>query len=100
MTKTIFITGATGFIGQVVAQKAVQQGYTVRGLSRREEGDQLLQSLGVTPSMQYLIALNIAAINAMATPLVGTNKRLVISSGTAFIQPDPQGGETFEVHHQ
>ncbi|KAF9199247.1 hypothetical protein BGZ59_004119 [Podila verticillata] len=96
MTKTIFITGATGFIGQVVAQKAVQQGYTVRA-------DIILHlafDRDIFKSMQYLIALNIAAINAMATPLVGTNKRLVISSGTAFIQPDPQGGETFEVHHQ
>jgi len=49
MTQTIFITGATGFIDRVVAQKAVQQGYNVRGLSRREESDQFLQSLGVTP---------------------------------------------------
>lgn len=128
MTQTIFITGATGFIGRVVAQKAVQQGYTVRGLSRREEGDQLLRSLGVTPvrgdlttpdvlsreasnanivlhlafdhdfskPFQELVALDIAAVNALATPLVGTNKRLVITSGTAFVQPDPQGGETFE----
>ncbi|KAG0239408.1 hypothetical protein BGW41_007672 [Actinomortierella wolfii] len=47
--KTIFITGATGFIGQVVAEKAVQQGYNVRGLSRREEGDRFLESIGVTP---------------------------------------------------
>ena len=128
MTKTIFITGATGFIGRVVAEKAVQQGYTVRGLSRREEGDQLLQALGVTPvrgdltspdvlsheaknadivlhlafdhdfskPMQDLVALDIAAVNALATPLIGTGKRLVITSGTGFVAADPQGGETFE----
>ncbi|KAF9992958.1 hypothetical protein BGZ79_002445 [Entomortierella chlamydospora] len=128
MTKTIFITGATGFIGRVVAQKAVQQGYTVRGLSRREEGDQLLRSLGVTPvrgdlttpdvlsheaknadivlhlafdhdfskPFQELVDLDIAAVNTLATPMIGTNKRLVITSGTAFTQADPQGGETFE----
>ncbi|GJJ72345.1 hypothetical protein EMPS_04702 [Entomortierella parvispora] len=128
MTQTVFITGATGFIGRVVSAKAVQQGYNVRGLSRREEGDQLLQSLGVTPvrgeltnaevlsreaknadivlhlafdhdfskPFQDLVNTDIAAVNALATPLVGTNKRLVITSGTGFAQPDPQGGETFE----
>ncbi|KAF9151029.1 hypothetical protein BGX21_010669 [Mortierella sp. AD011] len=128
MTKTIFVTGATGYIGRIVAQKAVQQGYTVRGLSRREEGDQLLRSLRVTPvrgdlttldvlsheaknadivfhlafdhdfskPFQELVDLDIAAINALATSMIGTNKRLVITSGTGFVQADPQGGETFE----
>ncbi|KAF9386727.1 hypothetical protein CPC16_007395 [Podila verticillata] len=51
--------------------------------------------------MQYLIALNIAAINAMATPLVGTNKRLVISSDRIFtaqlIKMAIESGESFYV---
>ncbi|KAF8988576.1 hypothetical protein BGZ52_007871 [Haplosporangium bisporale] len=46
--------------------------------------------------MQYLIALNIAAINAMATPLVGTNKRLVISSAQ-LIKMAIESGESFYV---
>ncbi|KAG0047582.1 hypothetical protein BGZ83_007388, partial [Gryganskiella cystojenkinii] len=128
MTKTIFITGATGYIGRVVAEKAVEQGYTVRGLSRRDEGDQLLRSIGVTPirgdlttpdvlsreaqkadivlhlafdhdfskPYQELVNLDIATVNALATPLVGTHKRLVITSGTGIAQADPHGGETFE----
>ncbi|KAL4869025.1 hypothetical protein BDV12DRAFT_168484 [Aspergillus spectabilis] len=49
MAQKVFITGATGFIGRVVAELAVKQGYVVRGLSRREEGDALLTSLGATP---------------------------------------------------
>ncbi|KAI9376619.1 hypothetical protein BJX61DRAFT_255732 [Aspergillus egyptiacus] len=49
MSPKAFITGATGFIGRVVTEFAVKEGYTVRGLSRREEGDTLLRSLGATP---------------------------------------------------
>ncbi|KAL4788385.1 hypothetical protein BJX76DRAFT_353407 [Aspergillus varians] len=49
MSQKVFITGATGFIGRVVTELAVKEGYAVRGLSRREEGDSLLTSLGATP---------------------------------------------------
>ncbi|OJI98646.1 hypothetical protein ASPVEDRAFT_38157 [Aspergillus versicolor CBS 583.65] len=49
MSQKAFITGATGYIGRVVTELAVKEGYNVRGLSRREEGDALLQSLGATP---------------------------------------------------
>ncbi|KAL5343593.1 hypothetical protein BJX70DRAFT_352916 [Aspergillus crustosus] len=49
MAQKVFITGATGFIGRVVTDLAVKEGYIVRGLSRREEGDVLLKSLGATP---------------------------------------------------
>ncbi|KAL4957019.1 hypothetical protein BDW69DRAFT_157254 [Aspergillus filifer] len=49
MSPKVFVTGATGFIGRVVTEIAVKRGYSVRGLSRREEGDELLRSLGATP---------------------------------------------------
>ncbi|KAL4882533.1 hypothetical protein BJY04DRAFT_36778 [Aspergillus karnatakaensis] len=49
MAQKVFITGATGFIGRVVTEFAVKEGYAVRGLSRREEGDALLTSLSATP---------------------------------------------------
>jgi nucleoside-diphosphate-sugar epimerase len=49
MAQKVFVTGATGFIGRVVTELAVKEGYTVRGLSRHEEGDALLTSLGATP---------------------------------------------------
>ncbi|KAL4803789.1 hypothetical protein BDV18DRAFT_162795 [Aspergillus unguis] len=48
-SQKVFITGATGFIGRVVTELAVKEGYAVRGLSRRGEGDKLLESLGATP---------------------------------------------------
>ncbi|KAL5000344.1 hypothetical protein BDV10DRAFT_162528 [Aspergillus recurvatus] len=49
MSQKVFVTGATGFIGRMVTELAVKEGYSVRGLSRREEGDALLNSLGATP---------------------------------------------------
>ncbi|KAL2819702.1 hypothetical protein BJX63DRAFT_418671 [Aspergillus granulosus] len=49
MPQRVFVTGATGFIGRVVTELAVKEGYNVRGLSRRDAGDALLKSLGATP---------------------------------------------------
>ncbi|KAA8650786.1 hypothetical protein EYZ11_012282 [Aspergillus tanneri] len=125
----IFITGATGFIGRVVTEIAVKEGYIVRGLSRREEGDALLQSLGATPvrgdlatldvlsheskeadmvfhlafdhdfskPYEQILNLDVAAVNALAEPLVGTDKPLVTTGGTAMVAPDASGGETDEI---
>lgn len=126
--KKIFITGATGYIGRVVTEQAVQAGHTVRALSRRETGDELLKGLGATPVRGTLtdfpvlvreaqaadIILHLAfdhdwskpyeqhlklekdAIDALAGALVGTDKPLVTTSGTAIVAPDPAGGETDE----
>lgn len=45
----IFMTGASGYIGSVVAEKAVKQGHTVVGLARSQASQEKLKSLGVTP---------------------------------------------------
>jgi nucleoside-diphosphate-sugar epimerase len=42
----IFVTGATGYIGRVVVQKAIAAGHNVYGLSRSDEGDARLEALG------------------------------------------------------
>ncbi|KAL4909232.1 hypothetical protein BDW74DRAFT_146217 [Aspergillus multicolor] len=49
MSQKVFVTGATGYIGRLVTELAVKEGYSVRGLSRRDAGDALLKSLGATP---------------------------------------------------
>ncbi len=43
----IFITGASGYIGSVVAEKAIEAGHTVWGLARNKEAEQRLERLGV-----------------------------------------------------
>jgi len=47
--KRIFMTGATGYLGQVLTEFAIAEGYTVRGLSRTEANDSKLTQLGATP---------------------------------------------------
>jgi nucleoside-diphosphate-sugar epimerase len=42
-----FITGATGYIGSVCAEKAIAEGHTAHGLSRTEAGDVKLKALDV-----------------------------------------------------
>lgn len=57
--KRIFITGATGYIGQVLTEFAIARGYAVRGLSRAEPNDAKLTRLGATPVRGDLAALDV-----------------------------------------
>ncbi|KAJ6013609.1 hypothetical protein N7540_008200 [Penicillium herquei] len=45
----IFMTGGSGYIGGVVIEQAIQQGYDVYALSRTETSDERIRSLGATP---------------------------------------------------
>lgn len=45
----IFMTGASGYIGSVVAEKAIEQGHTVVGLARSAASQEKLRKMGVTP---------------------------------------------------
>jgi len=55
----IFITGATGYIGRVVTERALADGHAVCGLSRSEEGDSRLRTLGATPVRGELASLEV-----------------------------------------
>ena len=124
----IFITGATGYIGRVVTERALAAGHQVHGLSRNAVGDARLRALGATPvrgeltsldvlrsesdqagavlqlayihdwAMNYedILRIDAAAVDALAEPLQGTDKALVVTSGTAVVEPDAGGGETTE----
>lgn len=45
----IFLSGASGFVGKATLRKLVASGHEVVAMSRRDESDQLIQSLGGTP---------------------------------------------------
>ncbi|TVY94236.1 Uncharacterized protein LAWI1_G002267 [Lachnellula willkommii] len=45
----IFMTGANGYIGSVITEFAISEGYTVVGLSRSEKSDTQLRDLGAIP---------------------------------------------------
>ena len=55
----LFVTGATGYIGRVVTERALAEGHTVHGLSRNEEGDAKLRALGATPVRGDLTSLDV-----------------------------------------
>ncbi|HEY0458790.1 MAG TPA: SDR family oxidoreductase [Pyrinomonadaceae bacterium] len=45
----IFLTGATGYIGSVVAEKLLNKGYEITGLARNEESEAKLREKGIEP---------------------------------------------------
>jgi nucleoside-diphosphate-sugar epimerase len=47
--KNIFLTGATGYVGRVVAEKLLASGYKVTALVRSEHAAQAVQAMGVRP---------------------------------------------------
>lgn len=60
----IFVTGATGFIGQAVLRELIQAGHTVTGLARSDENVETLKILGAQAhrgSIEDLDALKSAA---------------------------------------
>ena len=66
----IFITGASGYIGSVVTEQAVSQGYTVHGLSRNEAADEKLKALGAIPIRGDLTTLDVLRREAKQADIV------------------------------
>lgn len=62
--RSLFITGATGYIGLAVIRSAIPQGFSVRGLSRTPEGDSKLTALGATPVRGDLSSLDVLSDEA------------------------------------
>ncbi|KAK1533195.1 alcohol dehydrogenase [Colletotrichum paranaense] len=127
--KRIFLTGASGYVGSVITELAIKDGYQIHGLSRHEEGDSKLRNLGAVPVRGDLTSLEVlrqeskaadivihlatayvfggepyetfrpidtAAVDAIADALAGTDKPLVVTSGTLCVAADPTGAETTE----
>ncbi|KAF2684706.1 putative NAD dependent epimerase/dehydratase [Lentithecium fluviatile CBS 122367] len=129
--KTLFITGGSGYIGTTVIQTFLAAGYTIRALSRSDDSDTHLRSLGVTPVRGDLKSLNLltqeastasvvvniadsiarefgkilpkerfrinnAAIAALAVGMKGSGNPLILTSGSLYAKPHPQGEETDE----
>ncbi|KAI0009644.1 putative NAD dependent epimerase/dehydratase [Xylariaceae sp. FL0662B] len=124
------MTGANGYIGSVISEFAIAEGYEAHGLSRTEASDATLAGLGAVPVRGDLHSLDVlrresaraqivmhladpfvdgfnkeydeviriqdAAVDAMAEALQGTDKPLLVASGTLLAAPDPSGAETTE----
>ncbi|OQV20436.1 putative Uncharacterized protein C2A9.02 [Hypsibius exemplaris] len=95
--ETVFLTGATGYIGGTVAGKLVAAGYKVLGLVRTPEGAEKLKQRGVEPvlgSLEDAAVLTEAAQRADAVihtadsdhrPAVETLLKALEKSGKPFV---------------
>lgn len=112
----VFITGASGLIGQAVTEELLNSGHTVLGLARSDKAAKDLTTLGVDVQRGDLTDLNALregaaacdgvihlafvrdhvnhaqscrtereAIRAMADVLAGSNRPLIITSGTMLL---------------
>jgi nucleoside-diphosphate-sugar epimerase len=112
----VFLTGATGYIGSVIAEKLLQAGHQIVGLARSETSAQALEKQGIEPyygdlnhpelltaaaravdgvihtafdmSTGDFLAANAAeaqAVEALIAGLAGSNKPLILTSGTGVL---------------
>lgn len=122
----LFVTGAGGYIGQVVVEHAIKAGHVVEGLARNEDSARKVERLGAAPvvgdlrssgllaaaaaradailhlaythdfSLDYSVVIDIE-VKAVAALVEGAGgKPIVTTSGTAVVAPAPHGGETDE----
>ena len=122
----LFVTGATGYIGAVVVERAVRAGHAVEGLARNQEGAAKVAQLGATPivgdlqsfdtlaaaaaradavlhlayihdfSLDYSIVIDTEVKAVTALAKGAQSKPIITTSGTALAAPATGGGETDE----
>jgi nucleoside-diphosphate-sugar epimerase len=114
--KTIFLTGATGYIGGTVAESLIKSGVQVRGLVRSQANSERLSKLGIDPVVGDLddedllmqearradgvinaaSADHAASVRALVRALAGTSKPLIHTSGSSIVGDDVRGSHCTE----
>lgn len=109
--ETIFITGATGYIGGSVANALLSTGYRVKGLVRKPEAALWLAERGIEPVQGSLDDLDLLfreaaaadgvihtasadhrpSISALIAGLAGSGKPLLHTSGSSVVGDDARG---------
>jgi nucleoside-diphosphate-sugar epimerase len=108
---SIFITGATGYIGGTVARRLIDAGHEVRGLVRDEARATKVAALGMVPVIGSLDDLDLlvrearnstgvihtadsdhgAAVDALIEGLAGSGHAFLHTSGSSVIGDDARG---------
>ncbi|WP_342238167.1 NAD-dependent epimerase/dehydratase family protein [Inquilinus sp. OTU3971] len=116
---TIFLTGASGYVGGAVALRLMKDGHRIRGLVRSPEKAARLRALGIEPvlgdlSDAALLAREAkaadavvnaassddrAAVEALLDALAGSGKPFLHTSGTSVVADDARGDRTSERIH-
>ncbi|KAM3074925.1 hypothetical protein ACMFMG_008331 [Clarireedia jacksonii] len=68
--KQIFLTGASGYVGSVITEIAVANGYVVHGLSRSEGADEKIRKLGGVPVRGDLSSHNVLSQESAIADIV------------------------------
>jgi nucleoside-diphosphate-sugar epimerase len=111
----VFLTGASGYIGGVVAKHLIREGHTVRGLTRTPSVVAALAAAGIDPVVGELDDVPLLAreaeradavvntansdhrgsVEAFIGALSGSGKVLIHTSGTSLIGDDAQGQSAY-----
>jgi nucleoside-diphosphate-sugar epimerase len=111
MIKTVFITGATGFIGGTIAHKLMDAGMQVRGLARSQASAEELSRRGIEPIFGDLDDRDLlvreannadavinaansdhgASVQALIEGLAGSGKSFLHTSGSSIVGDDIRG---------
>lgn len=118
--KTIFVTGASGYIGGSVAVQLVKKGYRVLGLHRNNTQEKALAALGIEPvagsldevrRIEGYIERADAVVNTadadhpffVATALErlkGTGKTFIHTSGSSIVAHRDNGDRSDHIHDE
>jgi nucleoside-diphosphate-sugar epimerase len=113
---SIFLTGATGFIGGTVARRLIMAGHSVRGLVRAPDKAAQLESIGIEPVVGGLDDRDLlvrearrsegvihaadsdhrVAVEALIEGLAGSGRPLLHTSGSSVISDDAGGNSSAE----
>ena len=113
MIRTVFLTGATGYIGGTVADKLMDVGIHVRGLVRSQASADQLSRLGIEPVLgnlddhELLVSEahradgvinaansdHAASVKALINGLAGSAKPFLHTSGSSIVGDDVRGAE-------
>ncbi len=113
---TVFLTGASGYIGGSVAHHLINAGIRVRGLVRSQEAANQLLARGIEPVLGTLedeallqheaqsadAVINaassdhVASVQTLIRSLVGTSKPLIHTSGSSIVGDDVRGSRRSE----
>lgn len=92
--RPILVTGATGFIGEIVARKLIENGREVYGTTRTPEGIAKLEAIGVTAVMADLMAPSPALEEAMSD----CGSIVHVAGKAQFDPPHDENGDLYEAN--